>query len=585
MISAFKSRGLFVRLVTGISVLILAIVIVSSAVNVWILKKSLKEKQDEIIAREDLKFKAFQDAEKGRLNQRISRNLDLLSLTIVDAVYDFVPERAANIMVPFLTEEIRAIYVLTDAGELFAGVSITGDGKIEPMSQKRKWPEEWISASRPLKKEDETIGALFLHYSMDSIAALEKQKIKEMESIRTQTFKDIQKGVYDAMVGRLIEGTIIFVILVSSLSWFMIRSVLVPVRKLKASVALLANGDLGVTFGNGKESLEGLQVPGDTRSEERGSGDEIEALGAALNHMVSNLRSMAVNISKGVETLTAASASLAAVSRQIASGSVQTSEKASSMANEAGAMTLSMKTVAGSSDQASDHIGFFASAAEEIGAMINDISAHTGKAREIVTRAVKQAESASRKIDELGRVAKEVGKVTETIAEISEQTNLLSLNATIEAARAGDAGKGFAVVANEIKELARETAQATDEIKERIAGIQDTTKSTVEEIEEVVTVIGEANDIVTTISGSVAEHASSTKKVAEDVVQVNEDMALVRESVLTSLKVAGGIGAHISEVNQAAHDMESASRNINESAEALSDLAEQLKKRVSWFKV
>ena len=529
------------------------------------LKKELKKKQEEIIAREDLKLKAFQDLERQRLNQRISRNMELLSLTIVDAVYDYVPERAVNIMTPFLTEEIRAIFVLTEAQELFAGVFIHDDGKIEPMTQKQTFPEAWVSQSRPLKKENETIGSLFLYYSTEALTALEIQKTKEMEALRSQALTETQKRVSDEILGRLIEGAVSFFLLVSSLSWFMIRSVIAPLKLLKERVCLLAKGDLGVTFGHETAVRNDFQRPEAIRSGGVSNGDEINALSVALNHMTSNLREMAVNISNGVETLTASSESLETVFRKIASGSLETSEKASTMAKEADAMSLSMKTVSDASNQTSDHVLSFAVAAEEIKAMIREIGVYTERAREIVARAVKQAGSASNKIDELGRVAKEVGKVTETIAEISSQTNLLSLNATIEAARAGEAGKGFAVVANEIKELAMETAQATDEIKERISGIQATTKSTVDEIQEVVTVIGEANEIVATISGSVEAHASSMKKVSDDVGQVIEDTGFVKESVIKSLKVADGIGRRISEVSHSTSDMEHASKNILES--------------------
>ena len=116
-------------------------------------------------------------------------------------------------------------------------------------------------------------------------------------------------------------------------------------------------------------------------------------------------------------------------------------------------------------EQAATNIALVATATDEMTSTINEIVKSTEKAQEITKSAVREAGSASEKVDELGRAAVEIGKVTEAITEISEQTNLLALNATIEAARAGEAGKGFAVVANEIKELAKQTAGATGDLR------------------------------------------------------------------------------------------------------------------------
>lgn len=123
-------------------------------------------------------------------------------------------------------------------------------------------------------------------------------------------------------------------------------------------------------------------------------------------------------------------------------------------------------------EEATTNINMIASAAEEMTATIAEIAQNSEKGNAIVGRAVSQAQVVSAKVGELGHAAQQIGKVTETITEISEQTNLLALNATIEAARAGEAGKGFAVVANEIKELAKQTALATEEIKSQISSIQ-----------------------------------------------------------------------------------------------------------------
>jgi len=178
-----------------------------------------------------------------------------------------------------------------------------------------------------------------------------------------------------------------------------------------------------------------------------------------------------------------------------------------------------------------------------------------------------------------------LNKVTETITKISEQTNLLALNATIEAARAGDAGKGFAVVANEIKELARQTATATSEIKNRIQRIQDTTAKAIGDIEQIPKVINEINEIVSTIASTVEEQSVTTREIADNVAQASLGIQEVTIHVAQSSTVASEIASDIAEVSQAAGEMAFNSSQVNMNADELHKLAEQLKGMVGKFTV
>ncbi len=175
--------------------------------------------------------------------------------------------------------------------------------------------------------------------------------------------------------------------------------------------------------------------------------------------------------------------------------------------------------------------------------------------------------------------------MTEVITEISEQTNLLALNATIEAARAGEAGKGFAVVANEIKELAKLTAESTAEIKSKIDGIQSSAEGTVNQILQISKVINDVSDIVSTIATAVEEQSVTTKEIANNVVQVSEGVQEVTENVAQTSQVSVEVAKDIAEVNQAAHEMADNSSQVNDSSEELSGLAEQLLEAVGKFKV
>jgi methyl-accepting chemotaxis protein len=162
-------------------------------------------------------------------------------------------------------------------------------------------------------------------------------------------------------------------------------------------------------------------------------------------------------------------------------------------------------------------------------------------------------------MDQLGAAANSIGKVIETITDISEQVNLLALNATIEAARAGEAGKGFAVVANEIKELAKQTAAATQDIKEKIEGIQGTTSMTVGQITEITQVINDVNDVVGNIATAVEQQSAATKEIATNVAQASQGIQEVNENVNQSSSVSGEISRDIAGVSVSMNEMSTSS--------------------------
>jgi methyl-accepting chemotaxis protein len=175
--------------------------------------------------------------------------------------------------------------------------------------------------------------------------------------------------------------------------------------------------------------------------------------------------------------------------------------------------------------------------------------------------------------------------VTEVITEISEQTNLLALNATIEAARAGEAGKGFAVVANEIKELARQTAQATHEIKAKIGGIQHSTSETVGEMQQISEVINQVNEIVATIAISMDSQLAATEEVAGNVREASLGFGEINENVAACSQVTGQISADIADVKFSADELTQTSIQVAFNVKELSQLAEKLHDVVDHFHV
>ncbi|MCF6188232.1 MAG: methyl-accepting chemotaxis protein, partial [Desulfobulbaceae bacterium] len=313
--------------------------------------------------------------------------------------------------------------------------------------------------------------------------------------------------------------------------------------------------------------------------------DDLQALSSYFNNFVIKLQRMFKEVVQGVETMSAATTELSAISEQMSSGAATVSGQSKSVATAAEEMSANMNSVAAATEQATTNINIVASAAEEMSATISQVAENTEQASAVTSEAVTEAESASIKIQELGVAALEIGKVTETINEISDQTNLLALNATIEAARAGDAGKGFAVVANEIKELAKQTAEATGEIRTRIEGIQNSTSGTVSQIERISTVINTINQTVTEITGTVEEQSKATDEIADNVSQAAQGLGEINENVAQSATVTSEIARDITGISESAGEMATSSGEVRTSAGELSELAEKLKNMVSGFKL
>lgn len=313
--------------------------------------------------------------------------------------------------------------------------------------------------------------------------------------------------------------------------------------------------------------------------------DELGEMAHWFNIFIGNLQKIVHQVVDNAKRIGNSAVSLAGISDQMNEGAEQTSGKANSVAAAAEQMNANMVTVAAAMEEANTNISLIATAAEEMTATIAEIAKNSEKGNAIVDQAVSQAQVVSKKVAELGRAAQKIGNVTETITEISEQTNLLALNATIEAARAGEAGKGFAVVANEIKELAKQTAMATEQIKSQISGIQGTTEETVTEITEISDIINNVSEIVTTIVTAVEEQSVTTQEIADSVGQASQGTQEVSQNVAQSSNVSKDIARDIAEVHQSADEISTSSSQVKLSAEEVADLAKTLNQLVGRFKV
>ena len=366
---------------------------------------------------------------------------------------------------------------------------------------------------------------------------------------------------------------------------------IIVVILIASVVGILINFLLGKTISGSLDQLNHLvkdlaEGEGDlTKRINLTSQDETGELAKWINLFMDKLHHIIKDISINADSLNHSSSGLTAISQQMTEGAHQASEKSNSVATSAEEMSSNMNSVAAASEEASTNVSMVASASEEMAITVKEIAKSSEKARTITNDAVKKATGATANINKLGEAADQISKFTEVITEISEQTNLLALNATIEAARAGDAGKGFAVVANEIKDLAKQTAQATQEIKAKIDGIQTSSSQTVSEIETISKVINEVDEIVSAIAAAVEEQSTATEEISGNVNQASEGIREVNENVSQSSVVSDQIAKDIADVNQATGMLSNSSAMVNTSAETLADLATKLHQAVARFKL
>jgi methyl-accepting chemotaxis protein len=378
-----------------------------------------------------------------------------------------------------------------------------------------------------------------------------------IDDLKTQTWVSTQRA--------LIAGAIILLISLA-VSMFVARGITKPLQRMTVAMNALAGGNLDVDVpGIGRhdevgEMANAVEVFKSNAVARQGlEAEQKEAETRAVTRRKADMTKLANDfegaVGEIIETVSSASSQLEASAGTLNSTAVRAQELAT--------------VVAAASEEASTNVQSVASATEEMSSSVNEISRQVQASARMAGEAVDQARSTNDRVSELSKAAARIGDVVELINTIASQTNLLALNATIEAARAGEAGRGFAVVASEVKALAQQTAKATGEIGQQIAGIQAATQDSVNAIKEISGTIERLSEISSTIAAAVEEQGAATQEISRNVQQAAHGTQQV--------------SSNIADVQRGASETDSASSQVLAAAQSLSGDSNRLKLEVGKF--
>jgi methyl-accepting chemotaxis protein len=347
-------------------------------------------------------------------------------------------------------------------------------------------------------------------------------RIDQAEDATASAAVDHARATYESTRNLTIIVQLVGLLVGTLLGLLIARVIVLGIGRISEAIAALARGDL-------------------THRVQAGGRDEVGIMAGQLDDATRRLRETISRIGGSSQTLAGSAQEMSTVSGQIAANSQQTSSRADNVSSAA--------------EQVSANVDTVAAAADEMTASIREIASSATDAAGIARGAVDLAHSANGTVAKLGVSSAEVGNIVKVITSIAEQTNLLALNATIEAARAGEAGKGFAVVASEVKDLAQETAKATEEISTRIQAIQTDTHAAVEAIRQIAEVIEKINTYSDTIASAVEQQTATTSEIGRNVAQAATGSTDIAENITGVAEAAQNTNAGVGEASRTADEL------------------------------
>ncbi len=372
--------------------------------------------------------------------------------------------------------------------------------------------------------------------------------------------EELNSEIQSAAIQQGIISVVALVILIALLGFVTSRLIGKPLAMMTSTMGKLADGDTSV------------DVPATDR------GDDI----GAMARTVETFKNNAIELERSTAAREAEKAKAEEEKRQAmhkladdfessvrgvvdnvtnASGQVQST--AQSMSQTAEETSKKTSAVAAATDQAANNVQTVASAAEELTASIQEIGRQVAQSTKIASDAADQARTTNSEVEALADAAQRIGDVVTMIQDIAEQTNLLALNATIEAARAGEAGKGFAVVASEVKQLATQTAKATEEIRQQINDIQNATGGAVDAIAKITSTIEEVHGIANGIAAAVEEQSSATQEISRNVQEASASTSEVSANIGDVTAAAAQSGSSAKTMLTAANELAEESKNLS----------------------
>ncbi len=430
---------------------------------------------------------------------------------------------------------------------------------------------ETVAASRA--NNDEAAADAFVGKSFETYTATNKALDGLISLNQRGAAAAIERGnsLYDTSLWAITGAIALVVGIVAWATLFASRSISAPIGSITNTMSVLADGNKTVTipYSGRKDEIGAMAAAVQVFKDNMIKADELAAAQEAARKAKELRAEQVAQRTRQFDNIVRMSLG------SVGSASKQMEASASTMQAVAEETNVQSSAVAAASEQAASNVQTVAAATEELTSSIKEIGRQVTQSSQVSAKAVNEANRAKDMVRGLDDSAQKIGKVVALITDIAEQTNLLALNATIEAARAGEAGKGFAVVASEVKNLANQTAKATEEIAAQINDIQGATKSSVGAIESIFETIGQIDQISTTIASAIEEQTAATAEIARNVEQAAAGTQEVSSNITGVTKAAGETGQVSTQVFEAAKELGRQSESLRKEVDGfLADIKE-----------